>query len=42
MTEYGWDTSDYDWSRGPMDVALARRQGISLLTCKVSEGTGFK
>lgn len=45
MTEYGWDTSDFDWGRGVpghnMDIGAARRAGIALLTGKVTEGTGF-
>lgn len=42
MTIFGWDTSDYDESRGPMDVATARKNGIAFLSHKISEGTGFK
>lgn len=41
MTRYGWDTSDYDHGRGPVDVALARKQGIDFLSHKISEGTYF-
>lgn len=38
MTVYGWDASDYDWGRGPVDLEAARKSGISLFTHKVSEG----
>ncbi|HTI26197.1 MAG TPA: GH25 family lysozyme [Kutzneria sp.] len=39
MTIYGWDASDFDWSRGPMDLAAARRDGITFFTHKATEGT---
>lgn len=41
MTRYGWDASNHDWPRGPMDLARARREGISLFTHKASEGSSF-
>lgn len=41
MTEYGWDTSDYDWARGNMNIGAARTAGIALMTGKVTEGTNF-
>jgi hypothetical protein len=39
VTIYGWDASDYDWSRGPMDLAAARRDGIDFFTHKATEST---
>lgn len=36
-----WDCSSYDHARGPVDVALAARQGIAGVTHKASEGTGY-
>lgn len=42
MTRYGWDTSDYDHGRGPMDIALARKQGIDFLSHKITEGTNVR
>lgn len=38
-TVFGWDASDYDWARGPMDIAAAARDGISFFTYKATEGT---
>ncbi|GAA1797080.1 hypothetical protein GCM10009835_14040 [Planosporangium flavigriseum] len=35
----GIDASDYDWDRGPMDVAAAVRDGITFFTHKATEGT---
>lgn len=35
----GIDASDFDWSRGPMDLAAAVRDGIVFFTHKASEGT---
>ncbi len=29
MTLYGWDASDFDWARGPMDLAAAKADGIT-------------
>jgi len=39
MTIFGWDASDYDWSRGPMDLAAAARAGIAWFTHKATEAT---
>lgn len=39
MALYGWDCSDYDHARGPMDLAAAARAGISFFTHKYTEGT---
>lgn len=41
MTIFGWDASHYDWDRGPMDLAAARRDGMVFATHKVSEGSGY-
>jgi len=41
-TQFGWDASDYDWSRGPMDLGAAARDGIVFFTHKATEGTGTK
>lgn len=38
-TTYGWDGSHYDYSRGPMDIEAAVRDGIQFFTCKATEGT---
>ncbi len=37
MTLYGWDASDFDWPRGPMDLAASRADGISFFTHKATE-----
>lgn len=37
-TLFGWDASDYDWARGPMDLGAARRDGIDFFTHKATEG----
>jgi hypothetical protein len=42
MTVFGWDTSNYDHDRGPMDIARARKQGIVFLSHKISEGVSFR
>src|SRR6184192_3324848 len=42
MPVFGWDASDFDWSRGQMDVAAAARDGISFFTHKATEGTGLR
>lgn len=42
MTTFGIDCSDFDWSRGPMDVAAMARDGIQFLTHKATEGTGLR
>lgn len=39
MTIYGWDASDFDWSRGPMSLQDAYDDGIRLFTHKATEGT---
>jgi hypothetical protein len=42
VTLFGWDASDFDWPRGPMDLAAAKRDGISVFTHKATEGTSTK
>lgn len=42
MTVYGWDISNFDWQRGPVDLAAARTAGIALVTHKVTEGTAYR
>jgi len=42
MTVFGWDASDFDWSRGPMDLAAARAAGIDFFTHKATEGTSVR
>jgi hypothetical protein len=37
-TVWGWDASNHDWGRGPMDLASAREAGISFFTHKATEG----
>jgi hypothetical protein len=37
MTVFGWDASDFDWSRGPVDLAAASRDGIVFFTHKSIE-----
>jgi GH25 family lysozyme M1 (1,4-beta-N-acetylmuramidase) len=39
---FGWDASDFDWSRGPMDLAAAKADGISWFTHKATEATSTK
>ena len=39
MTIYGWDASDFDWDRGPMNMVSARNAGIDFFTHKATEGT---
>jgi hypothetical protein len=39
---WGWDASDYDWQRGPMNLVDAQRDGISFFTHKATEGTTWK
>lgn len=41
-TVFGWDASDYDWARGPMDLAAARADGIDFFTHKATEATWTK
>lgn len=38
-TVFGWDASDYDWLRGPMDLGAARSAGVQFFTHKATEGT---
>lgn len=42
MTIFGWDASDFDWDRGPMDLKAARAAGIDFFTHKATEGTGTR
>jgi glycosyl hydrolase family 25 len=42
MTIFGWDASDFDWSRGPMDLGAARAAGIDFFTHKATEGTSTR
>ncbi len=37
MTLFGWDASDFDWPRGPMDYVAAKAAGISFATHKSTE-----
>ena len=41
-TIFGWDASDYDWQRGPMDLKAAANDGIQFFTHKATEGTGTR
>lgn len=42
MTLFGWDASDFDWGRGPMDLAAARADGITWFTHKATEATSVR
>jgi GH25 family lysozyme M1 (1,4-beta-N-acetylmuramidase) len=42
MTIYGWDASDYDYSRGSMNIQAARNEGIDFFTFKATESTNVK
>jgi GH25 family lysozyme M1 (1,4-beta-N-acetylmuramidase) len=42
MTIFGWDASDFDWNRGPMDLRIARSMGIDFFTHKATENTNVK
>lgn len=42
MTLFVWDASDFDWSRGPMDLRAAAADGIVGFTHKATEGTSVK
>lgn len=42
MTIFGWDASDFDWARGPMDLTAAKADGISWFTHKATEATSTK
>ncbi len=39
---WGWDASNWDWQRGPMDLAAARSAGINFFVHKATEGVNFK
>ncbi|GIH07218.1 hypothetical protein Rhe02_52850 [Rhizocola hellebori] len=39
---FGWDASDFDWDRGPMDLAAAARDGIQFFTHKATEATSTR
>lgn len=39
---WGWDASNHDWTRGPMDLVSARADGISFFTHKATEGGDWK
>lgn len=41
MTIFGWDASNHDWGRGPMDFVAARADGVDFVTHKACEGNGF-
>lgn len=41
MTVYGWDASDYDWTRGPMQMGPAKAAGVDFFTHKISEGSSI-
>lgn len=42
MTVFGWDASDFDWSRGPMNLAAAHSDGIAWFTHKATEGATIR
>lgn len=42
MTLFLWDASDYDWARGPMNLAAAKADGIVGFSHKVTEATWIK
>ena len=42
MTLFGWDASDYDWGRGPMDLVAAKNAGVNFFTYKATESTNVK
>lgn len=42
MTIFGTDLSDFDWGRGPMDLAAMRRDGIDFVSHKATEGTSVR
>lgn len=42
MTLFGWDASDFDWARGPMDLAAAHADGIAWFTHKATEATNVQ
>src|SRR5262245_44830752 len=42
MTLFGWDASDFDWPRGPMDLAAAKADGMTFFTHKATEATSTR
>jgi hypothetical protein len=42
MTLFGWDASDYDYERGPMDLIAAKNAGVTFFSYKATEGTTIK
>lgn len=42
VTVYGVDLSDFDYGRGPVDVAAMAHDGIQFVTAKATEGTGIR
>jgi Glycosyl hydrolases family 25 len=42
MTLFGWDASDFDWARGPMNLAAAKADGMTFFTHKATEATSVK
>jgi hypothetical protein len=41
VTRYGYDCSHYDWDRHTVSCSNARNAGISLMTHKATENTGY-
>lgn len=39
---WGWDASEYDWDRGPMNLVAAQRDGISFFIYKATEGSDWR
>lgn len=39
---FGWDASNHDWTRGPVDVAAAVADGMAFFTHKATEGGNYK
>jgi GH25 family lysozyme M1 (1,4-beta-N-acetylmuramidase) len=42
VTLFGWDASDFDWSRGPMDLTAAAADGITWFTHKATESNNVR
>ncbi len=42
MTIFGWDASNFDWGRGPMNLTSAKAAGIEFFTHKATEGTNIR
>lgn len=40
--DWAWDTSNYDYQRGGVNVGLAVQQGVKGMTAKASEGTSYR